>query len=669
MTGKDHIGSQDSGYHSPPMSLSDDDEETPRNSEKEEPSTDISDSVDIQDKCQRVRRRASKRKRNSDYKFIRDKKQGSSDIQSGDQDLESSESDSSDAKLELSASVKKKKRSSMVQCDSQTGNFSNKESLITGKICMPTSLNLAEVLMPNQHAAVNVNVSSGGINKKCPRLIDFTEVPDFPVVALSPFCTYAAGMFDHHGGHLELPSARVKLFIPAGAIKEGIEQPVYIYVTREKRYQPPLNHGEISLSPIIFCGPNGLKFEEDVFLKIPNSASNEGKKWKFQTVSTNTDINEDPVFQKSPEIFSVAEKEFVTIVVNHFTGFGIQGKPDDEVAMENASSDDTQTSEFVEFVPFVQHGGNHVKLRIYGMRSANQRHNEQEMRLGGKQADAERKLSVAKESKADIRITVKPKYWTPSDGNYIQNLPYNTLCETDGDSRSFLFKPQNTDNAVFECDVILQQTGNLDNPSVTFHIHEMYTGVEASQVPSTSDCILSATLMDKMAMLLDIKRDDGNDWRMLAEKLVGLDDTQIRRIDERDSYSPSKVVLNMWEQKTPNAKDIKCLRLFLKDISRDDIVEIIDENFHPDTVDKDKMEQDDVEFLDQNNENCSSFISPSGKKSWQCHSTPLSPRQQHHISMPLINSSITSSFERSSSFADSCYSTTSDREVLDYMSD
>ena len=73
-------------------------------------------------------------------------------------------------------------------------------------------------------------------------------------------------MFDHNGGTLTSEETGVSVIIPAGAILEGSQQEIYFKVCKDTKLAPPLDpeKGETLMSPIVMCGPHGLRFEVPV---------------------------------------------------------------------------------------------------------------------------------------------------------------------------------------------------------------------------------------------------------------------------------------------------------------------------------------------------------------------------------------------------------------------
>lgn len=82
----------------------------------------------------------------------------------------------------------------------------------------------------------------------------------------------ARGIMDFYGGKLSCPLTGVSLFVPVGAIREGIRQEIYFQVCQDGSHIEKIN-GQL-LSPIVICGPHGLQFEKPVELTLPHSAGN-----------------------------------------------------------------------------------------------------------------------------------------------------------------------------------------------------------------------------------------------------------------------------------------------------------------------------------------------------------------------------------------------------------
>ncbi|XP_068813913.1 tight junction protein ZO-1 isoform X13 [Struthio camelus] len=115
----------------------------------------------------------------------------------------------------------------------------------------------------------NINAVPKAIPVSPSALEDEEEEDGHTVVAT------ARGVFNSNGGVLSSIETGVSIIIPQGAIPEGIEQEIYFKVCRDNSILPPLDKekGETLLSPLVMCGPHGLKFLKPVELRLPHCAS------------------------------------------------------------------------------------------------------------------------------------------------------------------------------------------------------------------------------------------------------------------------------------------------------------------------------------------------------------------------------------------------------------
>ncbi|CAI9739573.1 junction ZO-1-like isoform X4 [Octopus vulgaris] len=100
----------------------------------------------------------------------------------------------------------------------------------------------------------------------------------------------AKGVFGYDGGILESKVTGVSIFIPKGALPEGADQEIYFNVCQDNSILPPLDKekGETLLSPLVMCGPHGLKFNQPVELRLPHCASVNPDSWSFALKSSDS---------------------------------------------------------------------------------------------------------------------------------------------------------------------------------------------------------------------------------------------------------------------------------------------------------------------------------------------------------------------------------------------
>ncbi|KAK3595448.1 hypothetical protein CHS0354_003441 [Potamilus streckersoni] len=136
----------------------------------------------------------------------------------------------------------------------------------------------------------------------------------------------ARGVFDSNGGILESPETGVSIVIPKGAISSGVQQEIYFKVCRDNSILPPLDKdkGETLLSPLVMCGPHGLKFNQPVELRLPHCASVNPESWSFALKSSDSPTGHPTKWQN----FNLAGndgsgqgrvgKNSVSVLVDHF---------------------------------------------------------------------------------------------------------------------------------------------------------------------------------------------------------------------------------------------------------------------------------------------------------------------------------------------------------------
>ncbi|KAI0232971.1 Tight junction protein ZO-1 [Lamellibrachia satsuma] len=136
----------------------------------------------------------------------------------------------------------------------------------------------------------------------------------------------ARGVFDSSGGVLESKETGVSIIIPKGAIPDGVQQEIYFKVCQDNSILPPLDKekGETLLSPLVMCGPHGLKFLQPVELRLPHCASVNPDSWSFALKSSSSPTGHPTQWQNMTlaGIDGLAQgrvgKNSVSVLVDHF---------------------------------------------------------------------------------------------------------------------------------------------------------------------------------------------------------------------------------------------------------------------------------------------------------------------------------------------------------------
>ncbi|XP_037390170.1 tight junction protein ZO-1 isoform X7 [Pygocentrus nattereri] len=133
----------------------------------------------------------------------------------------------------------------------------------------------------------------------------------------------ARGIFNCNGGVLSSIETGVSIIIPQGAIPDGVEQEIYFKVCRDNSILPPLDKekGETLLSPLVMCGPHGLKFLKPVELRLPHCASMTPDGWSFALKSSDSSSGDPKNWQNKSlpgDPNYLVGANCVSVLIDHF---------------------------------------------------------------------------------------------------------------------------------------------------------------------------------------------------------------------------------------------------------------------------------------------------------------------------------------------------------------
>jgi len=149
---------------------------------------------------------------------------------------------------------------------------------------------------------------------KMPQSIDGSE-------AETEVLATARGTFDNSGGVLSSVETGVSIVIPRGAIPPGIQQEIYFKVCRDLHDAvPPLDHerGERLLSPMVMCGPHGLRFNHPVELRLPHCASMTPDGWSFALKSSDAGKTAAQQEWQNMQLGDQVGQNSVSVLIDHF---------------------------------------------------------------------------------------------------------------------------------------------------------------------------------------------------------------------------------------------------------------------------------------------------------------------------------------------------------------
>ncbi|XP_078364185.1 netrin receptor UNC5C-like [Oculina patagonica] len=477
----------------------------------------------------------------------------------------------------------------------------------------------------------------------------------------------AWGLVDHNGGKFTIANTGVSLTVPPQAIPEGRTEGIYIAIMNQKKEHPYINAKESLLSPVVKCGPTGLKFQRPVILSMPHCALLEEGAWNLKVQYNESepstaadwkqliDVNKQDGSEPS---HVVVEPSMVHLMVDHFTLFALTG----ESAAKHQAPKVVQALAYA--TPPEAHGD--CVVRVYCVAgtpaAVEDVHNQEIKKYQGETREPPRQLHF-KDGGGDllVELTDLRQGWT--SGIAAKRIRFRDIWE--GIERmpscTFVFSMSDTSVSQFraafdvrqDCEggdegeinvVTSVKQGPRENPRPSLEaMTQSNNNLTCTREPSmnlpkaaSSPCLvhadhstalvnagslvipwqcsqadvpgacgggptaspaswkqlssgyfsvgfeslptmnsLSLDLRSKLSVILDPPHE--SDWKILAEN-IGLSYQEIRWIDCRIAYSPTKIVFDLWETRDSLRYQfsLKKLTEILRKMGRDDAVELIE---------------------------------------------------------------------------------------------
>ncbi|XP_022109367.1 uncharacterized protein LOC110989350 [Acanthaster planci] len=129
------------------------------------------------------------------------------------------------------------------------------------------------------------------------------------------------GYFGIQGGSLCLERYGVRLIIPPGAVVTDHPKMVYVSIRSTLAAVDKLRPGEIPLSPVIQCAPEGLKFAESVVLSFPHHAVS--KRHSTMGIRMRNGDSSSGKWEDFDGNIAMTSDKHVVLLVSHFTEFTV----------------------------------------------------------------------------------------------------------------------------------------------------------------------------------------------------------------------------------------------------------------------------------------------------------------------------------------------------------
>ncbi|CAH1238249.1 UNC5C [Branchiostoma lanceolatum] len=404
---------------------------------------------------------------------------------------------------------------------------------------------------------------------------------------------FAAGVFDHTGGHLSLPRHDINLFIPPGAIEDGQLKTIHIFVP------PSMNRGKPV--PIVHCGPTGTTFADHVILSFPVDPNHDDVVPKF----TNTDAGSVEAWQPllgDDDAAFIVNNGKCTIFLSHFTGFGAEAGDETSASTVNKDDKTIRVGVFAsKHTPTDRLYSYQLRIRFYDASADASKHmyHKEMSQFGGRLLDDDKRMQVNRRGgPVRVRVSRIASGWRTTDaGDENQRLEAEELWDdSDETDASCTVRLRKINRAAPVTDVwatvavwqeqsygttvtlkpsdTLQMSLRSEPPRGCLSPTQAFLHQQDELRPSDRALpILPLDVRHEMCVLLDVELPGGNDWRMMAEKF-GIDSPTIRWIGR--NKSPTSKLLDFWETENVSGETMALQRLceLYEEMERPDVKEL-----------------------------------------------------------------------------------------------
>ncbi|XP_071962607.1 netrin receptor UNC5B-b-like [Antedon mediterranea] len=372
------------------------------------------------------------------------------------------------------------------------------------------------------------------------------------------FCLpyFRAGIFDKRGGSLTFEEAGITLLIPPGAIQQPTPQLIYIYLHNGNQNSLGITSNMMATSPVVFCGPSGMKFNERVLLSYQHCANIINNNVELITLRTETEPDQIPNFYNlsdDNDSLTLVKGNTVTLMLPHFTGHTTV------VQCEQESVPIVQEKwlDLMLFSSQMQEDEYYLQVRLY---CSNQTPDarylilEDERLLNGSMCSPTTPFLFAHVS--DLTVLLNPEGdWTVTGGKTKQVISRKCLIENVRVPCVYLLE-YDKDKMVTstKCRVhVTQDEREESHGKIIDVLVKTQKSAEPEKVPNTRlvrrRLLLPYPLRESIRKKLDVPNTLGKDWKHLAYS-IGYDDCIHQWEDQLRKgliFSPTNELLNIWE--------------------------------------------------------------------------------------------------------------------------
>ncbi|XP_047237470.1 netrin receptor UNC5D isoform X3 [Girardinichthys multiradiatus] len=384
-----------------------------------------------------------------------------------------------------------------------------------------------------------------------------------------------SGVFGHVGGRLVVPNTGVSLLVPHGAVAENMSWEIYMVINQGEASAQTLEGCEILLGPEVTYSPSGLELFCPVAMTIAHCAEVDAENWNIQLKRKTQDGKWEEVMsveEESTSCYCLMDLTSCHLLLDQPGSYALVGEPLTQAAVKRLK---------LAVFGTVELGSLNYSLRVYcvddtphafqGVVAAE--------RTRGGQLLEEPKMLPFRANTFSLQVSIQdvPQFlWSIKPFTTCQEFSFPQVwCSNQQPLHcAFSLERYSPATAQLSCKISVRQVKGHEQ------ILQVYTAVaegEKELVPffMQTDCTVTSqtgpkafkiplSIRQRICATFDTANAKGKDWQLLAQKL---------HIDRNLGYfakqwSPSAVILSLWEACHQDTADLDSLASALEEIGK-----------------------------------------------------------------------------------------------------
>ncbi|XP_038559598.1 netrin receptor UNC5D isoform X3 [Micropterus salmoides] len=383
------------------------------------------------------------------------------------------------------------------------------------------------------------------------------------------------GVFGYPGGRLVVPNTGVSLLVPHGAVAENMSWEMYMVINQGESSVQTLEGCDILLGPEVTYGPPGLDLFCPVAMTIAHCAEVDAENWNIQLKRKTQDSKWEEVMtveEESTSCYCLMDSTNCHLLLDQPGSYALVGEPLTQAAVKRLK---------LAVFGSMEAGSVSYILRVYCVDDtphAFQGVVAAEKTRGGQLLE-EPKLLPFRANTFSLQVSIQdvPQFlWSIKPFTTCQEFSFPQVwCSNQQPLHcAFSLERYSPATAQLSCKISVRQVKGHEQ------ILQVYTAVAETEKESVpffmqTDCTITSqtgpkafkiplSIRQRICATFDTANAKGKDWQLLAQKL---------HLDRNLGYfakqwSPSAVILSLWEARHQDGADLDSLASALEEIGK-----------------------------------------------------------------------------------------------------